>query len=75
MPQSIECEIREGGRWKAINIIEVFEIPKLDREIRCVKCQEPVRAHRRGKRGSPAAHFEHLGGNRKCPLRQKGRDN
>ncbi len=75
MPQSIECETREGGRWKAINIVEVLEIPKLDREIRCVQCQEPVRAHRRGKHGNPAAHFEHLEWNRKCPLRQKGRDN
>jgi hypothetical protein len=71
MPQSIECEIEEGGRWKVINIVEALEIPKTDRVIRCVKCQEPVRAHRQIKHNSPAAHFEHFEWNRKCPLSDK----
>lgn len=74
MPQSTKCELEEGDGWKTVSIKEVLDIPRRDRTIRCMECKQPVRAHRRGKGGRPAAHFEHLTWNPKCPLRQRGRD-
>ena len=74
MPQSVECELEEGGKWKTVTVAEAIQVERKDRNIRCLKCEQPLRAHRRGKNGRPAAHFEHLTWNPKCPLRQRGRD-
>ena len=74
MPQSTHCELEEGGVWKKVTVAEALTIPRADRTIRCVEYKEPVRAHKRGKHGRPATHFEHFTWNRKCSLRQRGRD-
>jgi hypothetical protein len=34
----------------------------------CPECKQSVRLHRRGKTGTPAAHFEHLAHDKKCRL-------
>jgi len=32
----------------------------------CPECERPVRLHRKGKSGVPAAHFEHLNRSGRC---------
>jgi len=41
-------------------------------DFRCDICGEPVRPHKEG--GPPAAHFEHLNRNPKCPQSDPARD-
>lgn len=75
MPQSTECEIREGNQWRRIGVADVLRDRDATRDrIRCPECKKPVRAHNTGRGGSPRAHFEHLAWNCRCSLRQKGRD-
>jgi len=66
MAKSTVCEIERAGRWEEINVAEA--LARHERVGRCVECHEPVKAHRQGKSGKPAAHFEHFDRNSACSL-------
>lgn len=66
MPKSRFCKVEIRGEWKKITINDA--IARNERRGRCIKCDKLVRPHRRGKNGTPAAHFEHLSRNPSCSL-------
>ena len=64
-----QCEIKEGGRWSPLSIVEaVTDRPS---RARCPSCRGPVRAHKAGAGGSFRAHFEHRRAHKGCKWNTK----
>lgn len=65
----VEAEVMRLGTWKRITIQEALETK--EQYACCPECRKRVRAHRKAKDGSTAAHFEHLQRNPDCSLSHK----
>jgi hypothetical protein len=58
MPKSADFEIRRGGRWERISVMDALAIN--EKRGRCIECGRPGKAHwGSSKHGVQAAHFEH----------------
>ncbi len=68
MAKSISCKADVGGKSKEISISEA--LAGIGENYRCLKCDESVKPHRKGRNGQ-AAHFEHFKRNSKCSLSDK----
>ena len=74
-PRMTSCRLGNGENDPIIGIDEANEMkwdPMNPMLFRCLGCGQRVRAHRMGRKGYPAAHFEHLTANPRCPVWQPG---
>jgi hypothetical protein len=75
--QIYECEARRFGTdpvtgkrglvWLKMAVSKVLQLGE-EPETRCPECRGPVRLHKAGPNGIPAAHAEHRVGHKGCSL-------
>lgn len=75
--QIYECEARRfhtdpstgkrGLAWVRMPVAKVMQLGE-EPQTRCLECHGPVRLHKAGPNGVPAAHAEHRVGHKGCSL-------
>jgi hypothetical protein len=62
----LACEIKIGNQWTEVDIDAALDSHQ-GQDMRCLRCNGRVRAHKKYSNGTPA-HFEHEQAHKGCSL-------